>query len=363
MSGPRPSRSQRLPAAAAGLVLLLSGCSGPTAAPTPPSATTAPLGLEASVDHTRIHRLGRTIDVRLEAGATQGVRVTRVEIASSRVDGAVWTGAEDLDPVAQLAVELPPGHCGGDPGFELALTYSVDGGAERLSTVPATDLYGAVSRLLDRDCAASVLAEAATLETGELRVVGGDGPDGVLELPVALTPTGRRDDVVVRGFEDTVLFAQAPGSASAVDGRTRVRLDGTPVTLAPACGAGPVRSARAGRGQGRHALPDRARGSRGRPGRAALPPADRRRPGSAAAVRPVLLRVVSGRVVGRPLSGASWPPSSPRAAADPPCTPRRPPRWWVPNRRTASAATRRPPGARTPGRPGCSAPASAPCGS
>ena len=231
MSGRRPSRSQRLPAAAAGLVLLLSGCSGPTAAPTPPSATTAPVGLEAFVDHSRIHRLGRTIDVRLEAGATQGVRVTRVEIVSSRVDGAVWTGAEDLDPVAQLAVELPPGHCGGDPGFELALTYSVDGGAERLSTVPATDLYGAVGRLLDRDCAASVLAEAATLETGELRVVGGDGPDGVLELPVVLTPTGRRDDVVVRGFEDTVLFAQAHGSASAVDGRTRVRLDGTPVTL------------------------------------------------------------------------------------------------------------------------------------
>ncbi|WP_370037868.1 hypothetical protein [Nocardioides sp.] len=233
MSGRRPSRSQRLPAAAAGLVLLLSGCSGPTAAPTPPSATTAPVDLAASVDHSRIHRLGRTIDVRLEARATQRVRVTRVEIVSTRVDGAMWTGAEDLDPVAQLTVELPAGHCGGDPGFELALTYSVDGGAERLSAVPAEDLYGAVGRLLDRDCAASVLAEAATLETGELRVVGGDGQHGVLELPVVLTPTGRRDDVVVRGFEDTVLFAQAQGSASAADGRTRVRLarGRAPVTL------------------------------------------------------------------------------------------------------------------------------------
>jgi len=128
-------------------------------------------------------------------------------------------------------VELPAGHCGGDPGFELALTYSVDGGAERFSTVPATDLYGAVGRLLDRDCAASVLAEAATLVTGELRVVGGEGPDSVLELPVTLTPTGRRDDVVVRGFEDTVLLAQAHGSASAADGRTRVRLGRGPVTL------------------------------------------------------------------------------------------------------------------------------------
>ena len=117
------------------------------------------MDLAASVDHSRIHRLGRTIEVRLEAGATKGVRVTRVEIVSARVDVAVWTGAEDLDPVAQLTVELPAGHCGGDPGFELALTYSVDGGAERFSTVPATDLYGAVGRLLDRDCAASVLGQ------------------------------------------------------------------------------------------------------------------------------------------------------------------------------------------------------------
>lgn len=229
-----------LPAAATGLVLLLSGCADPTAdptsdpaAPTAPSAAAAPADLVASIDQTRIHRVGRTVDVRLEATATEGVRVTRVEIVSPRVEGAVWTGEEDLDPVAQLTVELPPGGCRGDPGFELALTYTVGGGPAWVSTVPAPDLYGAVGRLLERDCAASVLAEAATLETGELQVVGGEGPDGVLELPVVLTPTGRRDDVVVEGFEDTVLFAQAEGSASAADGRTRVRLGRgrAPVTL------------------------------------------------------------------------------------------------------------------------------------
>ncbi|CAM3895397.1 hypothetical protein NOMA109596_15530 [Nocardioides marinus] len=237
MPGRRPSRCRAvLPVAAMGLALLLPGCAGPTVdpvAPTAPSATAAPADLVASIDQSRIHRVGRTVDVHLEAAATEGVRVTRVEIVSSRVEGAVWTGEEDLDPVAQLTLELPPGGCGGDPGFELALTYTVAGGPAWVSTVPATDLYGAVGRLLDRDCAASVLAEAATLVTGELRVVGGEGPDSVLELPVTLTPTGRRDDVVVRGFEDTVLLAQADGSASAADGRTRVRLGRGrgPVTL------------------------------------------------------------------------------------------------------------------------------------
>jgi hypothetical protein len=226
-------------AAATGLLLLLvtaAACSDPAAGPAGPSepvATAAPADLVASIDQSRIHRVGRTVDVRLEADATEGVRVTRVEIVSSRVEGAVWTGEEDLDPVAQLTMELPPGGCGDETGFEVALTYTVEGGLARNSTVPATDLYGAVGRLLDRDCAASVLAEAATLVTGELRVVGGEGPDSVLELPVTLTPTGRRDDVVVRGFEDTVLLAQAHGSASAADGRTRVRLGRGrgPVTL------------------------------------------------------------------------------------------------------------------------------------
>jgi len=90
-------------------------------------------------------------------------------------------------------------------------------GATQVSETVATDRYGAVGLFLDRDCAEQTLAEAADLELGAARVVG-LGADSVFELPVRLVPTGARADVSFLGFDDTVLFAQAPGSSSVTDG-------------------------------------------------------------------------------------------------------------------------------------------------
>lgn len=192
--------------------------------PAAPQAVSAPDDLVATIDQSRFQRVGRKVYVRLTASETDQLRVTRAEISSPRFDDVVWTGEAAFDQMADLEFALPVGRCGSGSDVEVRLTYTVGEGPVRESTITATDVYGAVGRFLDRDCASAALSEAATLEVGEPRVVGDPGPASVWEVPVVLTPTGERDDVVVRGFEDTVLFAQVAGSASASEGGTRVRL-------------------------------------------------------------------------------------------------------------------------------------------
>jgi hypothetical protein len=138
------------------------------------------------------------------------------------VEPVTWRGRETFDHEVDLELEMPQGRCGSDADPEVRLSYRLDDGPPQVSTTSATDRYGAIGLLLDRDCAAGVLGEAAEVQVGQPRVVGA-GPDSVLELPVELAPTGARDDVVVRGFDDTVLFSQAPGSASSEAG-TRIPL-------------------------------------------------------------------------------------------------------------------------------------------
>ncbi|MEH3033454.1 MAG: hypothetical protein PGN07_05285 [Aeromicrobium erythreum] len=125
---------------------------------------------------------------------------------------------------------MPRGRCGAAATVDLTLTYSVGDGPLRTSRTRSPDRYEALTAMLDRDCAERVLSEAARLTLGTVRVEG-RGSSSVLHLPVTFTPTGRRTDVAVGGFESTVLL-DVTGDAPRPAGRP-LRLDGDrrPVTV------------------------------------------------------------------------------------------------------------------------------------
>ncbi|MFW6775403.1 hypothetical protein ACOACO_14040 [Nocardioides sp. CPCC 205120] len=217
----RPVRRGRLGtvASAVAATVLLAACSGPgtpTGAPPGPPPVPAPLpaGLTAVVDQARSARVGREVFVRLLNDTGRRVRVTHAEITSPRFAPVTWTGERSFVNEADLAFALPPAGCGTGAEVGVRLTYDVDGGAPRVSTTTAHDRYGAFALLLDRDCAAGLLAAAADVSVGPPRVVG-TGRGSVLELPVRVAPTGGGSDLVLGGFERTVLLAHASGSAAA----------------------------------------------------------------------------------------------------------------------------------------------------
>ncbi|WP_030484309.1 hypothetical protein [Nocardioides aequoreus] len=204
------------------LLLTAAGCGGEASAPTGAPTGALPEGLTAYVDQPRAERVGRGFVVRLVNDTGSRVTVTRADVSSDRVDPLRWQGEKSFVNEADLDLELGEGRCGRGSDMRVELAYRVGDGPEQVGVATATDRYGAVGLLLDRDCAASVLAEAADLSVGEPRRAD-DGGEPVLELPLELRPTGARDDVVWGGLEDTVLFRQAPGSAS-VEAGTRVPL-------------------------------------------------------------------------------------------------------------------------------------------
>ncbi|MEI5675110.1 MULTISPECIES: hypothetical protein [unclassified Nocardioides] len=192
----------------------LGGCAGGASSGpggTGPEVVAMPAGLTAYVDQGRLFRVTRTAYVRLVNEPDRQVTVTHAEISSPRFGEVTWAGEKDFENEADLPFEVPHGRCGDGSDAHVRLTYRIDDGPEQVSEATATDRYGAIGLFLDRDCAEEVLAEAATVELGTPRVVG-SGRASVFELPVALTPTGDRDDVAFGGFEDTVLFRAAPGS-------------------------------------------------------------------------------------------------------------------------------------------------------
>ncbi|WP_244928142.1 hypothetical protein [Nocardioides sp. W7] len=195
------------------LALPLLGCGGGGDEPAPETVE-MPSGLTAYVDQSRLLRVTRTAFVRLVDEPDRTVTVTRAEVTSPRFGTVTWTGEKSFVNEADLPFEMPPGRCGDGSDARVRLTYRLDDGPERISETTATDRYGAVGLFLDRDCAAEVLGEAATLELGEPRVVG-VGRASVFEVPVTLTPTGERDDVSFAGFEGTPLFRNADGSPAA----------------------------------------------------------------------------------------------------------------------------------------------------
>jgi hypothetical protein len=204
------------------LVLLLGAtvvACGATDEPDEPRTAPFPDDLTAYVDQSRLQREGRTLFVRLVNEAERRVTVTHADIESPRFGEITWAGEKSFENEADLEFELPRARCGTGSDAEVRLTYRLDDGPELQSTTRATDRYGAVALLMERDCAEERLGAAATLELGAVRIVG-EGKDSVYELPVTLTPTGAQEDVGFAGFDDTVLFRQVSGSAHVDEGVT-----------------------------------------------------------------------------------------------------------------------------------------------
>lgn len=198
------------------LALLAAGCGGaePDARPAASGSTGAPEDvahpgrLVLHLDQNRILRLGRTITVQVLDDAEGTVTVARAEVASERFDPVTWTGEETFEHQLQLELELPPTRCGEGSDAEVTLTYRLGEGPWVRSTSTATDLYGSVGQLMDRDCAEQTFVEAARLELGRHEVVG-TGRASRFLLPVGIRATGERPDVAFAGFESTVLFTVA----------------------------------------------------------------------------------------------------------------------------------------------------------
>ena len=194
-----------------------------------PGTTQQPLphGVEVHLDQSRLQRKTRTVFLRVHNGSDQTLRLRRLAVTSPRFGDVEWTGDEEVGPryETDLTFDLPRGRCGG--ALEATATLTYQQGDQRFRSVahPA-DIYGAATALADRDCAEKTLRDAAALELGEV-TVDGSGRSSVLVLPVTLTPTGRRDDVVLSGFGSTVLFTFEPGS----DEPGEIPLTGDPVTI------------------------------------------------------------------------------------------------------------------------------------
>ncbi|WP_375003651.1 hypothetical protein [Aeromicrobium sp. CTD01-1L150] len=191
-----------------GLLLggLLAGCS--------PSAETTvlPEGVTLHLDQSRMERQGREVFLRVTNHGDEPMHITGFVLESDRFEPVVWEGEETVSAGYErdLEFELPPSRCGAEPNAndhlraDVELTYRF-GDQGRTSRGTAVDRYGAVTRAMDGDCARHTLKEAADLTVGAPQVVHPDARP-VLEVPVTLAPTGRRDDVRFGGFEPTVLF-------------------------------------------------------------------------------------------------------------------------------------------------------------
>lgn len=213
---PRPPVRRWAAAAlsAAVLALVAGGCGGGSETPAATGSSSAPedvahpARLVLHLDQNRILRLGRTITVQVLDAADGTVTVARAEVSSDRFEEMVWTGEETFEHQLQLDLTLPPTRCGTGSDADVTLTYRLGEGPWIRSTTTATDLYGSVGQLMDRDCAEQTFAEAADLELGRHRVVG-SGRDSRFLLPLTIRATGERPDVAFTGLESTVLFTVA----------------------------------------------------------------------------------------------------------------------------------------------------------
>ncbi len=177
-----------------------------------------PSGVIAHIDQSRVERKGREVFLRIENGTKTDITVEKFQLTSPRLATVEWIGDETIGATyeADLEFEMPRARCGTAIDAKVTLTYRIDDGELRESTVRADDTYGNAELFADRDCAELTLAKAADLEVGDPEVIG-HGPDSVLQLPVTLTPTGKASGVRFGGFGSTVLFSQAADSRTDVD--------------------------------------------------------------------------------------------------------------------------------------------------
>lgn len=212
---------KHLPGLAACLVVVAGVL---TACVSEPREAPLPDGVTAVVDQGRMQRQGRDVFVRLTNPTDQDLQVTALTLSSTRSPAAAWEGEEDVAAgyEADVVLPLPEGRCGPSTRFRVSLEYRVGNGDPVRSSLDVEDRYGAVTRVLDADCARATLLAAARLTVGR-PVAEGD----VLRVPVTLDPRRPTSQVRVLGYRPTPLVRPATGSAVdvAVRGTAPLRAD------------------------------------------------------------------------------------------------------------------------------------------
>lgn len=207
-----------VPVTVVGVVGLLAGLL--PACSQEPRDTPLPDGVGAVVDQGRMQRQDRGAFVRISNRSDRDLVVSDLELTSSRSRAVVWSGTEKVGAGydTDVVVGIPRGRCGGAVRYTVTVTYRFGDDGERRSTLAVEDRYGAVTRVLDGDCARATLERAARIDVG-LPVED----DGALRIPVTLTPRDRASAVRLVGYRPTPLVRPTRGSA------TDVAIGGTPV--------------------------------------------------------------------------------------------------------------------------------------
>lgn len=187
------------------LVLVLAACGlGDEPAPEPG----LPEGVTVSLDQARSDMATRRVLARVsnEGAKPLVVRELLVQLPRWDADG-VYEGPATVPPGGSLnlAVEAPASTCG--EGVDARVELLVEGDDQPVSG-RATDRFGAIERLLDRDCADALL----TVDAGPPRLEGRE-----IVLPLVLRAP--EEAVTVGAVAGTVLLDLAPGEDGRLDQR------------------------------------------------------------------------------------------------------------------------------------------------
>jgi hypothetical protein len=186
------------------LVLVLAGCGS---GDEPDDARAGlPDGVTVSLDQARSDMATRRVLARVQNDGTDPLVVRELQVRLPRWDGAGrYAGPATVPPggALNLAVDAPAAACG--QGVDARVRLVLDG-----ETVDgrASDRFGAIARLLDRDCADALLQ----VDAGPPRAVGRE-----IVLPLTLRATD--EDVTVGSVGGTVLLDLAPGEDGRLDRR------------------------------------------------------------------------------------------------------------------------------------------------
>ncbi len=188
--------------------LLLSACSQH------PREVPLPQGVAAVLDQGRMQRQARDAFVRITNPTREDLHVLELTLTSSRAPDVTWSGDEEVTAgyESDVVLHLPRGRCADSTRYRVSLVYRLGAGDPVRSSLPVQDRYGAVTRVLDADCARRTLDGAARLH------VGAPVREGrLLRVPVTLTPRPGGAAVRLVGYRPTPLVRPARGSATDVD--------------------------------------------------------------------------------------------------------------------------------------------------
>lgn len=186
------------------LVLVLAGC-GLGDEPDDERAG-LPEGVTVSLDQARSDMATRRVLARVQNDGSEPLVVRELQVRLPRWDGpGRYEGPATVPPggALNLAVEAPAAACG--EGVDARVRLVLDGDAGTVDG-PANDRFGAIARLLDRDCVDAKLQ----VEAGAPRLEG-------REIVLPLTFRSTEEDVTVGAVEGTVLLELAPGEDGRLD--------------------------------------------------------------------------------------------------------------------------------------------------